>query len=98
MLTACAEQCPGAADALNNHVNSWFEQQDVKLLSVLIDRDSGYSGNVEGHVYELYHVIEITTHTDTKVEGPQTNGICERFRAAQMIRRPEGRLSDPELD
>lgn len=68
-----------AADLLNDRVIPWFEQQDVKLLRILTDRGSEYSGNVERHEYELYLAIENIDHTKTKAKSPQTNGICERF-------------------
>lgn len=68
-----------AAEALNDQVIPWFEEQDVRVLRVLTDRGTEYCGKVETHDYQLYLAIEDIDHTKTKVKSPQTNGICERF-------------------
>jgi hypothetical protein len=68
-----------AADLLNDRVLPFFEEHEVKLLHVLIDRGSEYCGDPERHEYELYLAVEDIDHTRTKTKSPQTNGICERF-------------------
>ena len=68
-----------AADALNDKILPWFEQQDVPLLRVLTDRGTEYCGKVEHHAYQLYLAVENIDHSKTKARHPQTNGICERF-------------------
>jgi transposase InsO family protein len=69
-----------AADALNDKVIPFFEEQQVPVLQMLTDRGTEYNGKVEhGHDYELYLTIEEIDHSRTKVRHPQTNGICERF-------------------
>lgn len=68
-----------AADALNDKVLPWFEQQDVSLLRVLTDRGTEYCGKVEHHAYQLYLAVENIDHSKTKARHPQTNGICERL-------------------
>jgi transposase InsO family protein len=44
-----------------------------------MDWGTEYCGWPESHDYELYLAIENIDHTRTKVKGPHTNGICERF-------------------
>jgi transposase InsO family protein len=68
-----------AADALNDKVLPWFEQQDIPLLRVLTDRGTEYCGKVEHHAYQLYLAVENIDHSKTKARHPQTNGICERL-------------------
>ena len=68
-----------AADALNDRVVPFFEEQGIPLLRVLTDRGTEYCGNREHHEYQLYLAIEDIDHTKTKARSPQTNGICERF-------------------
>jgi hypothetical protein len=47
-----------AADLLNDRVLPFFDSQGVKLLRVLTDRGTEYSGNPERHEDELYLAIE----------------------------------------
>jgi len=69
-----------AADALNDRVLPFFEEQQIPVLRMLTDRGTEYNGKVEyGHDYELYLTIEGIDHSRTKVRHPQSNGICERF-------------------
>lgn len=69
-----------AADALNDKVLPFFEDQQIPVLRMLTDRGTEYNGKVEyGHDYELYLTIEGIDHSRTKVRHPQSNGICERF-------------------
>jgi transposase InsO family protein len=69
-----------AADALNDKVLPFFEEQQIPVLRMLTDRGTEYNGKIEyGHDYELYLTIEGIDHSRTKVRHPQTNGICERF-------------------
>lgn len=68
-----------AAEALNDRVIPFFEEQSVPLLRVLTDRGTEYCGNRESHEYQLYLAVENIDHSRTKAKSPQTNGICERF-------------------
>jgi len=68
-----------AADMLNDQVQPFFEEEDIRLLRVLTDRGTEYCGSLEHHEYELYLAIEDIDHSKTKARHPQTNGICERF-------------------
>jgi hypothetical protein len=61
------------ADLLNDRVVPFFDEKQVKLSRVLIDRGAEYCGNPEHHEYELYLWW-------TKTKRPQTNGIVERVR------------------
>lgn len=68
-----------AADALNDKVLPFYQEQQIDLLRILTDRGTEYCGAREHHEYQLYLSIEDIDHTKTKAKSPQTNGICERF-------------------
>lgn len=68
-----------AADALNDRVLPFYEEQGVKVQRILTDRGSEYCGVPHTHSYELYLAVEDIEHTTTRAYRPQTNGICERF-------------------
>ncbi len=68
-----------AADTLNDKVLPFFEQHDLPMLRILTDRGTEYCGRAEQHDYQLYLALNDIEHTKTKVQSPQTNGICERF-------------------
>ena len=68
-----------AADALNDRVLPFFEQQSLPMLRILTDRGTEYCGRADQHDYQLYLALNDIEHTKTKVRSPQTNGICERF-------------------
>lgn len=68
-----------AADTLNDKVLPFFEQHDLPMLRILTDRGTEYCGKAEQHDYQLYLALNDIEHTKTKVQSPQTNGICERF-------------------
>lgn len=69
-----------AADALNDKLLPFFDEQQVPVLRMLTDRGTEYNGKVEyGHDYELYLTVEGIDHSRIKARHPQSNGICERF-------------------
>jgi transposase InsO family protein len=68
-----------AADILNDRVLSFFEEQNIPILTILTDRGTEYCGRLDQHPYELYLQLNEIEHRKTKVKSPQTNGICERF-------------------
>lgn len=68
-----------AADALNDRVVPFFEEQEIPLLRILTDRGTEYCGKKQQHEFQLYLALEDIDHTKTKAKSPQTNGICERF-------------------
>jgi transposase InsO family protein len=68
-----------AADLLNDRVLPFFQEHQVPLLRMLTDRGTEFCGKVEQHDYQLYLAVNDIDHTRTKVQSPQTNGICERF-------------------
>lgn len=49
------------------------------MLRILTDRGTEYCGEVEQYDYQLYLAINNIVHIKTKVQSPQTNGICERL-------------------
>ena len=68
-----------AADMLNDKVLPFFEAHNLPMLRILTDRGTEYCGKAEQHDYQLYLALNDIEHTKTKVQSPQTNGICERF-------------------
>lgn len=64
---------------LNSKVVPFFDEHQVKLMSILTDRGTEYCGKREHHEYQLYLTLEDIGHNKTKAKSPQTNGICERF-------------------
>lgn len=68
-----------SADLLNDKVLPFFEQHNLPMLRILTDRGTEYCGKAEHHDYQLYLALNDIEHTKTKVQSPQTNGICERF-------------------
>ena len=73
-----------AADLLNDRVLPFFEQHDLPMLRILTDRGTEYCGKAEQHDYQLYLALNDIEHTKTKVQSPQTNGICERFHKTML--------------
>nr|VFK04434.1 MAG: Integrase core domain-containing protein [Candidatus Kentron sp. H] len=69
-----------AADLLNDRVLPFFESHGLPMLRILTDRGTEYRGKAEQHDYQPYLALNDVEHTKTKVNSPQTNGICERFR------------------
>jgi transposase InsO family protein len=68
-----------AADALNDRVLPFFDDQGIDVLRVMTDRGTEYCGRLDKHPYQLYLQLHEIDHTKTKARSPQTNGICERF-------------------
>jgi transposase InsO family protein len=68
-----------AADALNDKVMPFFDEQGVDILRILTDRGTEFCGRLDKHPYQLYLQLHEIEHTRTKARHPQTNGICERF-------------------
>ena len=57
---------------LNDKVLPFFEQQDIRLLRILTDRETEYCGAREHHEFELYLALEDIDHSKTKAKHPQT--------------------------
>lgn len=68
-----------AADFLNDKVLPFFDSEQVRLLRVLTDRGTEYSGKIEQHPYQLFLHLNDIEHSRTKAYHPQTNGITERL-------------------
>ncbi|MCM2353869.1 MAG: IS481 family transposase [Pseudobdellovibrio sp.] len=68
-----------AADFLNDKVLPFFDSEMVKLLRVLTDRGTEYSGKIEQHPYQLFLHLNDIEHSRTKAFHPQTNGCTERL-------------------
>lgn len=68
-----------AADFLNDKVLPFFDSEMVRLLRVLTDRGTEYSGTVEKHPYQLFLHLNDIEHSRTKAYHPQTNGCAERL-------------------
>jgi len=72
----------GAQDTfyIDDRVIPFFEEHEIPLLRVLMDRGTEYCGNREHHEYQLYLAVENIDHSKIKAKSPQTNGIVERFQ------------------
>lgn len=68
-----------SADLLNDQVLPFYEQHELPVLRIMTDRGTEYCGRADTHDYQLFLAINDIDHTKTKVQHPQTNGICERF-------------------
>jgi hypothetical protein len=68
-----------AADFLNDKVLPFFDQEMVRLLRVLTDRGTEYSGAMGKHPYQLFLHLNDIEHSRTKAYHPQTNGSTERL-------------------
>lgn len=68
-----------AADFLNDKVLPFFDEEQIRLLRVLTDRGTEYSGKVEQHPYQLFLHLNDIEHSRTKAYHPQTNGSTERL-------------------
>ena len=69
-----------AADLLNDRVLPFHDEHDLPVLRIMTDRGTEYCGRVDKHDFQLLLAINDIDHTKTKVESPQTNGICKRFQ------------------
>jgi len=68
-----------AVQILNNHVLPFFEEQGVKIRTILSDNGREYCGRPDKHPYELFLQLEDIKHRTTRVGRPQSNGFIERF-------------------
>lgn len=68
-----------AADFLNDKVLPFFDSEQMRLLRVLTDRGTEYSGKIEQHPYQLFLHLNDIEHSRTKAYSPQTNGCTERL-------------------
>ena len=68
-----------AADFLNDKVLPYFDSEQMRLLRVLTDRGTEYSGKIEQHPYQLFLHLNDIEHSRTKAFHPQTNGCTERL-------------------
>ena len=68
-----------AVQILNNHVLPFFEEQGVKIRTILSDNGREYRSRPDRHPYELFLQLEDIEHRTTKVGRPQSNGFIERF-------------------
>jgi transposase InsO family protein len=68
-----------ATDMLTTRVLPFFAQEGFRLLRVLTDRGTEYSGALEHHEFESYLAAKNIFHFKTKTIYPLTNGFCDRF-------------------
>ena len=74
-------------DMLNNVVQPWFEQHNVRIENVLTDRGREYvrTGQQKNHPYQDFLAASGIYHTKSASDDPQSNDICKPFH--QMIRK-----------
>ncbi len=70
---------------MNDRVLPYFEEHELPLLRILTDRATQYCGCPEKHDYQLFLAVNDIDHTKTRVNSPQTNGICERFHKTILL-------------
>lgn len=68
-----------AADFINDKVLPFYDQEMVRLMRVITDRGTEYSGTMEKHPYQLFLHLNDIEHSRTKAYHPQTNGCTERL-------------------
>lgn len=68
-----------AVHVLNETVLPFFEEQGVKIETVLTDNGREYCGRPDIHPFELFLQLEDIVHRTTKVRRPQSNGFVERM-------------------
>jgi transposase InsO family protein len=68
-----------AVHVLNTDVLPFFEQEGVRLETILSDNGREFCGRPDQHPYELFLQLEGIEHRTTKVRRPQSNGIAERL-------------------
>jgi hypothetical protein len=61
---------------MNNGAVPFFNEHEISVSRVLIDRGTEFCGKPDNHEYELYLAVENIDHTRTKARSSQTNGIC----------------------
>ncbi len=69
---------------MNDPALPFLEQEDVPVLGVLTDRGTEYCGAPDRHPYQLVLQLNDLEHTRTKVNSPQTKGICQRFHQTAL--------------
>jgi transposase InsO family protein len=82
-----------AVQLLNNDVLPTFEQHGGSIDAVLSDNGREFCGREDQHPYELFLQLEAIEHKRTRVNRPQSNGICERLHRTLLDEhfRVEGR-------
>jgi len=82
-----------AVQLLNNDVLPTFEQHGASIDAVLSDNGREFCGREDRHPYELFLQLEGIEHKRTRVNRPQSNGICERLHRTLLDEhfRVEGR-------
>ncbi len=68
-----------AVHVLNNDVLPFFEENNIKVETVLTDNGREYCGRKDHHPFELFLQLEEIEHRTTKVRRPQSNGFVERM-------------------
>ena len=73
-----------AVQILKNHVLPFFEEQGVKVETVLSDNGREFCGREDQHPYELFLQLEEMPHRRTQVGRPQSNGYSERLHCTLL--------------
>ncbi len=68
-----------AVQIMNNDVLPFFEEQGIRVGTVLSDNGREFCGRPDRHPYELFLQLEEIEHRTTQVRRPQSNGFIERF-------------------
>jgi transposase InsO family protein len=68
-----------AVQVMNNDVLPFFDEQGLRIRTVLSDNGREFCGRPDQHPYELFLQLEEIEHRTTRVRRPQSNGFIERF-------------------
>ena len=68
-----------AVHVLNNDVLPHFEQQGLRIETLLSDNGREYCGRPDQHPFELFLQLEGIKHRTTRVRRSQSNGFVERL-------------------
>ena len=69
-----------AVQVMNNDVLPFFEEDGVRVRTVLSDNGREFCGRPDRYRYELFLQLEEIEHRTTKVRRPQSNGFIERIQ------------------
>ena len=68
-----------AVHVLNNNVLPFFEENNIKVKTVLTDNGREYCGREDHHPFEFFLQLEEIEHRTTRVRRQQSNGFVERM-------------------
>ena len=74
-----------AVQILNNHVLHFFEEQGVKIRTILTDNRHEYRGRPDRHPYQLFLQLEVSS-----TEPPGSGGLSPTASSMEWTPPPDG--------